>query len=311
MLPDPVAKADGDTVLGGQREQQLRVDGLDVAGVPAKQRHGPLRGPRSDLLDGRPVLLDDRAASVALDQAVDRVDLDRMRQVVGEVDHHAQACEEQEDSAADGEPRVVLCPGAGCQADGEQASRAVDKGRHEHAQYHLGPAISKEVAQQPRGELGRGELERDHSQTEDESDDRHNCAADRNEQCTGIVGGALKGQPIQYRTRGTVTWDIEKPTASAASAAALGSTHNAPLTYSFRAYQATDRRTRRTKPSELEVDFMNQAIAGELGRSCTGFGSFANATAGQLPASSQCKIDDMVNIQPTPMHGAVLNNSLY
>ena len=39
--------------------------------------------------------------------------------VVGEVDHHAQACEEQEDSAADGEPRVVLCPGAGCQADSE------------------------------------------------------------------------------------------------------------------------------------------------------------------------------------------------
>jgi hypothetical protein len=28
MLPDPVAKADRDTVLCGQREQQLRVDGL-------------------------------------------------------------------------------------------------------------------------------------------------------------------------------------------------------------------------------------------------------------------------------------------
>jgi hypothetical protein len=32
-MPDPVAKADGDAGLGGQWEQQLQVDGLDVAGV--------------------------------------------------------------------------------------------------------------------------------------------------------------------------------------------------------------------------------------------------------------------------------------
>ena len=44
-----------------------------------------------------------------------------------------------------------------------------------------------------------------------------------------------------------MTWDIANPTASAASAAALGSTHNAPLTYSLSAYQASDRRTRRAK----------------------------------------------------------------
>src|SRR5829696_4965143 len=90
----------------------------------------------------------------------------------------------------------------------------------------------------------------------------------------------------------TVTWDIAEPTASAASPATPGSTHNAPLTYSLRVYQATDRRTRRTKPSELEVDFIDQATAGEPGRSSTAFGSFAYATAGRLPASSQCEIDD-------------------
>jgi hypothetical protein len=151
--------------------------------------------------------------------------------VVGEVDHHAQACEEQEDSAADGEPWVVLCPGAGCQADSEQASRAVDKGRHEHAEHHLSPAIPKEVAQQPGRELGRGELEGDHGQTDDEIDDRHNCAADGNEQRTGIVGGAWKANRSRIEPGATVTWDIANPTASAA---ALGSTHNAPLTYRLR-----------------------------------------------------------------------------
>ena len=36
-------------------------------------------------------------------------------------------------------------------------------------QHHLSPAIPKEVAQQPRRELGRGELEGDHGQTEDEA----------------------------------------------------------------------------------------------------------------------------------------------
>jgi len=101
-----------------------------------------MRGSRGgDLLDGRSLLLDDRAASVALDQAVDRVDLDGMCQVVSEVDHHAQADKKQEDRPADGEPRVSLCPGASLKADGKQAGRAVDEGRDESTQHHLGPTI--------------------------------------------------------------------------------------------------------------------------------------------------------------------------
>jgi hypothetical protein len=117
--------------------------------------------------------------------------------VVSEVDHHAQADKKQEDRPADGEPRVFLCSRAALKTNREETSCAVDEGGDEGTQHHLGPTITKEVAQQPRRELGRGELERDHSQTEDESDDRHNCAADRDEQCTGIVGGALEGQAIQ------------------------------------------------------------------------------------------------------------------
>jgi hypothetical protein len=67
--------------------------------------------------------------------------------VVSEVDHHAQADEEQEDGSADGEPGEVFCSRAGLKADGEEASCAVDEGRDERAQHNLGPTIPKEVAQ--------------------------------------------------------------------------------------------------------------------------------------------------------------------
>src|SRR4029453_16720872 len=89
-----------------------------------------------------------------------------------------------------------------------------------------------------------------------------------------VMSSARASSAVPWKARrsrlepgATVIWDITKPTRSAASPATLGSTHNAPLTYSFSVYHATDRRTRRTKPSELEVDFMSQAIAGKPGRS--------------------------------------------
>jgi hypothetical protein len=53
------------------------VNGLDVAGVLAKDRHGPFRCLWCDFPDGLPVL-GDRTARVAVDPAVDRVDLDRV-----------------------------------------------------------------------------------------------------------------------------------------------------------------------------------------------------------------------------------------
>ena len=56
------------------------------------------------------------------------------------------------------------------------------------------------------------------------------------------------------------TCDITKPAASANNAAAVGSTHSAPLTYSLKRCQATDRRTRRASPAEWEVDAMREAI---------------------------------------------------
>jgi len=112
-----------------------------------------------------------------------------------------------------------------------------------------------------------------------------------------VMSSARASSAVPWKARrssgepgATVTWDIAEPTASAASPATPGSTHNAPLTYSLRAYQATDRRTRRTKPSELELGFINQATAGEpradharpwqlrvrRGSTITGFSSLQN-----------------------------------
>src|SRR6476620_12739639 len=47
----------------------------------------------------------------------------------------------------------------------------------------------------------------------------------------------------------TAIWESPKPATIAASDAAAGMTHNAPLAYSFRAYQLTERLTLRAKPS--------------------------------------------------------------
>jgi hypothetical protein len=55
---------------------------------------------------------------------------------------------------------------------------------------------------------------------------------------------------------GTAIWDSPKPATIAASDAAAGMTHNAPSAYSFSAYQLTDRRTFRAKPSVRGLGLM-------------------------------------------------------
>ena len=71
--------------------------------------------------------------------------------MIGEVDHHCQAGEQQHDGAADREPREVLGSLAGLHADGEQSGRAVDEGGYEHAEDHLGPR-SRRKLRSSRGE---------------------------------------------------------------------------------------------------------------------------------------------------------------
>ena len=89
-------------------------------------------------------------ACVALNSAINGIDLDRVHEVVGKIDHHSQTEEEQRDGATDSEPRVVLSSFTGLNADGEEACRAVDEGCYEPAEDHLGRTITEEIAQQPR-----------------------------------------------------------------------------------------------------------------------------------------------------------------
>ena len=196
-----MAQADRDVGLGSQRQQQFRVHRLDVARAAADQRHRPLGWARRDLLDRRRSLLDDGPAGVALDPAVDGVDLDRVREMVGEVHDEAEAHEEQQDRPADGQARKILGPRSSLEAHGEQARCAVDERGHEGAEDHLGRAVPEEVAQQPRGELGRRELERDDGQAENQGDDGDHRAADRDEQRARVVPGALERQPVHQRVR--------------------------------------------------------------------------------------------------------------
>jgi hypothetical protein len=174
--------------------------GLDVARLPANKWYRPLRCLWRDFLDGCNVLVGDGTSSVALDSVVDGVDLDRVRKMVCEVDHHAQAEEEQNDRPTNSQPRIDLGPRASLQADSEQTCRTVDKGRQEHAEDNLSGAISEEIAQDSRRELGRRQLERDNRQAEDKCNNCDDGAADGDEQYPGIVGSALKGQPTQAGT---------------------------------------------------------------------------------------------------------------
>jgi hypothetical protein len=100
-----------------------------------------LRNLRSGLLDVCRIVLGDHTASVALDFAIDGVDLDRVHQVVSEVDHHAQTDKEQRDGAADSKPRIRLGPGTGANAYGKQTCRAVDEGCDESAEDNLGATV--------------------------------------------------------------------------------------------------------------------------------------------------------------------------
>ena len=95
--------------LSGQRQQQLRVDGLHVAAAPSQQRCSPRQVPEAPAPRAPESASErSRVSWRARSRCVDRIDLDRMHQVIGEVDHHAQAGEQQNDRSAHRQPRVDL-----------------------------------------------------------------------------------------------------------------------------------------------------------------------------------------------------------
>ena len=78
----------------------------------------------------------------------DRVELDRVGQVVDEKDEKAEAREEQQDCPGDREPRKLLDAAAGY-TDCVKPRHTVGEGRDEHAEHDLVGPVAEEVAQQP------------------------------------------------------------------------------------------------------------------------------------------------------------------
>src|SRR4029077_5838176 len=99
---------------------------LDVPRAPGQYRHR-LRGhcQRSSLAGVRQV--SDHDGRLLLYDVDDRVELDRVGQVVDEVDEKAEAREEQQDCAGDREPRKLLDAAAAGYADCVKPRRTVAK----------------------------------------------------------------------------------------------------------------------------------------------------------------------------------------
>jgi hypothetical protein len=145
-------------------------------------------------------VLDD-AEGGALDLRHDLVDLDRVRQVMDEVDQRHQADEQQHDRAGHREPREAADPFAARDADRVEPGRAVGEGRDEDAEHDLVRPVAQEAVQQSRRELGRRQLQCDHGQTEHHRDHGGHRAGDRDQQRTSVVRRPLEEHPAERRVR--------------------------------------------------------------------------------------------------------------
>ena len=114
--------------------------------------------------------------------------------MVSEEHQQAEADEQEHDRAADREPGKGGGAVAARDADRVQPGRAVGEGRHERAEHDLVRPVPEEVAQQSRRELGRGQLQRDHGQAEQQRDDGDHRPGNPEQQGPGIIGGPLERQ---------------------------------------------------------------------------------------------------------------------
>ncbi|HEX5304200.1 MAG TPA: hypothetical protein VFW50_45125 [Streptosporangiaceae bacterium] len=193
VFADPEPQAQGQTVPGGRRQQHSRPHRLHISRARGRDRHGPGRCLRRLLAAGQQAVLDHREG-VALDRFHDRVHLYRVQQVVGEEHQQPQAGEQQHDRAADREAREGGGAVAARDTDGIEPGRAVGEGRHERAEHDLVRPVPQEVAQQPRRELGRGQLQRHHGQAEQQRDDGDHRPGDPEQQRPRVIRGSLEGQ---------------------------------------------------------------------------------------------------------------------
>jgi hypothetical protein len=165
VVADLLGQPDHQLVAHGRRDQRVGVD----------------------VVDHRPDL--------PFHLAHDGVDLDRVGQVLDEVDEHP-------DAGQGPRPR-----------DGQ-----------------LGAPVAHEVAQQPGQVLAGGDLQGDDGQGEHQAGDRDHGRRDHDQQGAGVLGRALEGQPERGEPSSTSTRDRAAPASGNTTTESVGSTHRAPPT---------------------------------------------------------------------------------
>jgi hypothetical protein len=182
--------------------QHLRMHGLDVPGPIGRHHDRPRRHLRHRIGAGirRQIVLND-GQRAAFDLRHDLVDLDRVREMMDEVDERHQAHEKQHKGHRHGQPRVVAGTLPTRDADGVEPGRAVGERGDEDAQHDLIRPVPKEVAQQPRRKLCRRQLQRDDGEAEHQRDHRGHRAGDRDQQRPRVVRRPLEQQLTERRVR--------------------------------------------------------------------------------------------------------------
>ena len=196
VVAQPRHERDGDALLLHVPQEMAGSQGLQVAGPECRDRHGMVRPDRSRLF-GALAGAGDRPQRPVRRDREDRVDLERVGQMVGERDDRRDADEEQQHGATHRQPGEPVDPTARAEPDGVEPGRRIREGADEHREDPLGHAVAQEVADQPRRELRRGELQRDHRQAEHRGDDTDHGGRDHGQQGARVVGRPLEDDPAE------------------------------------------------------------------------------------------------------------------
>jgi hypothetical protein len=196
---DQPADAEADVLHHGPLE-------AGAARRQADRLHRRLGAPLLRLPVAGPVGVDvvDHRDGLALDLAHDGVDLDRVGQVVDEVDQHPDAGQGQR--PGDGQAGDERFLAGALDPDRVEPGGRVGEGAHEDAQHQLGAPVAHEVAQQARRVLVGGDLEGDDGQGEHQAGDRDHGRRDHDQQRAASSAvpwkaRAARGEPSSISTR--------------------------------------------------------------------------------------------------------------
>jgi len=195
---------DDQVQLGGQARERSGVDGLHVPGPlhAHDRRPGRRLGQRPDHLlraEGLEVPGGDRLEGSALGLRHDVVHLDRVRDVVDEVDERADAREGQDQRHGDRELRHEGLSGVLPATDRVQPGERVGERAHEDRQDGLVAPVPQEVAQEPGRVLGRGDLEGDDREREHRPGDRDHRGRDHDQELPRLRRAAPEGPAGEER----------------------------------------------------------------------------------------------------------------